>query len=204
MEENIRVIKSYQDYKYFLHQDKLANKFVKNSFLQSVINYIFPNPIEVFLELLRKYEFLHNTRNGSILRNFRLYLVRIKFRKQSLKLGFTIPINVFGPGLSLPHYGTIVVSRYAKIGKNCRLHAGVNIGASAGNKEAPKIGENVYIGPSAILFGNINIADNVTIGANATVNKSFLEKNCVIAGSPAKIVKSNFPIWWENNRLQLN
>lgn len=204
MELNFQKINSKADYKEWVRQDGLANSWNNRSSKRIIIEFLYPNPIEVFLKTLRKYEYLYNKNKKSILTWLKLAFVQVKFRRISTRLGFSIPINTFGPGLSIPHYGTIVVSRYAKIGKNCRLHAGVNIGASAGNKEAPKIGDNVYIGPGAILFGNINIADNVTIGANATVNKSFLEKNCVIAGSPAKIVKSNFPIWWENNRLQLN
>ena len=32
-------------------------------------------------------------------------------------------------------------------------------------------------------------------GANATVNKSFNESNVVVAGTPAKIVKTNVPSW---------
>lgn len=55
----------------------------------------------------------------------------------------------------------------------------------------------MYIGPGAILFGDITIADNVSIGANATVNRSFTEPNVVIAGTPAKIVKRNVPAWNE-------
>lgn len=112
-----------------------------------------------------------------------------------LRLGFTIPINVCGPGLSLAHYGTIVISQEARIGDNCRIHAGVNIGASGGGNKAPMIGNNVYIGPGAILFGNIEIADNVSVGANATVNKSFTIPNVVIAGTSAKIMKENALPW---------
>lgn len=81
------------------------------------------------------------------------------------------------------------------MGANCRLHACVNIGASGGSKKAPSIGDNVYIGPGAIIFGDIVIPDNVTIGANATVNKSFETENCVLAGTPAEIVKTNMPNW---------
>ena len=121
-----------------------------------------------------------------------------------IKLGFYIPANVFGPGLSLPHYGTIVVSKYAKIGCNCRLHVCTNIGASAGNKGAPVIGDNVYIGPGAILFGEINIADNITIGANTTVNKSFNTSNVVLAGSPAKVVKENYDNWVNFNKVSIS
>lgn len=116
-------------------------------------------------------------------------------------MGFSIPVNSFSYGLSIPHYGTIIVNPNAKIGSFCRLHAGVNIGASAGRPEAPQIGDNVYIGPGAILFGNIKIANNVTVGANATVNKDCLEENVVIAGSPAHVVKREMPNWTEFNKI---
>lgn len=120
-------------------------------------------------------------------------LAKYKFRKISVKLGFSIPLNVFGPGLSLAHRGNIIVNPQTKIGENCRIHVGVNIGAH--HDKAPRIGNNVYIGPGAIIFGDIEIADNISIGANATVNKSFTEENVVIAGTPAKIVKRDVPSW---------
>ena len=60
----------------------------------------------------------------------------------------------------------------------------------------------VYGGSAgAIIFGNITIADNVTIGANATVNKSCNQNNVVLAGSPASIVKDNYPSWIEFNKV---
>ena len=120
-------------------------------------------------------------------------LAKYKFRKISVKLGFSIPINVFGPGLSLPHRGNIIVNPQTRIGENCRIHVGVNIGAH--HDKAPKIGNNVYIGPGAIIFGDIEIADNISIGANATVNKSFTDPNVVIAGTPAKVVKTDVESW---------
>lgn len=111
------------------------------------------------------------------------------------KYNWTIPINVFGPGLAIVHAGTIVVSGSAQVGKNCRIHVCTNIGRAAirDGKEsgAPVIGDNVYIGPGAKLFGPIRIGDNTVIGANAVVNKSFEEGNCTIAGVPAKMVSSN-------------
>ena len=118
---------------------------------------------------------------------------KYRFRKISIKLGFSIPPNVFGPGLSLAHTGNIIINPNAHIGKNCRIHVGVNIGAH--HDKAPSIGNNVYIGPGAILFGDIQIADNISIGANATVNKSFTEPNVVIAGTPACVVKRNTSSW---------
>jgi serine O-acetyltransferase len=55
---------------------------------------------------------------------------------------------------------------------------------------APQIGNNVYIGPGAKIFGEIVIADNIAIGANSVVNKSFYEKGISIAGVPAKKINT--------------
>lgn len=74
------------------------------------------------------------------------------------------------------------------MGANCRLHVCVNIGMAADTREegAPHIGDNVYIGPGAKIFGPIEIADDIVVGANAVVNKSFLEKGITIGGIPAR------------------
>jgi serine O-acetyltransferase len=76
----------------------------------------------------------------------------------------------------------IVINDASIIGVNCRIHTCVNIGSTSGQKEAPIIGNNVYIAPGVKIFGGIHIADNIAIGANAVVNKSFLEPNITIAG----------------------
>ena len=84
-----------------------------------------------------------------------------------------------------------------KIGKNCRIQRMVGIGPSFGTNNCPTIGDNVYIGPGARLYGDIEIADNCWIGANAVVNKSFLEPYSVIAGVPAKVVKIETRNWMD-------
>ena len=92
----------------------------------------------------------------------------------------------FGPGLSIAHRGTIVVNSGARVGANCRLHVCVNIGTKAGyGEQAPVLGDNVYVGPGAKLYGSIVVGNNVAIGANAVVNKSFPQDNVVLAGVPA-------------------
>ena len=63
-----------------------------------------------------------------------------------------------------------------------------NIGESGGVAGAPVIGDNVYIGPGAKVYGSITIASNVAIAANAAVGKSFLNENKIIGGVPAKEV----------------
>lgn len=51
----------------------------------------------------------------------------------------------------------------------------VNIGAIQGSMKAPLIGNDVYIGPGAVIFGDIDIADGCYIGANVVVLKSVTE-----------------------------
>lgn len=195
------MIQSYEEYLSYLRQDRVALGIRSEGWIGKLKEWLFPDPIWKFERLMRRCEYLANCGNK---RNPMLLWYRIRYRKLSLKLGFSIPINTFGPGLSIVHYGTIIVNSAARIGKNCRLHACVNIGASRGSKRAPRIGDNVYIGPSAVIFGDICIANNVTIGANATVNKDCREANAVLAGTPAIVVKRDFPVWWRLNDLDLN
>lgn len=116
----------------------------------------------------------------------------MRYRKLSYKLGFSIPINVCGPGLALAHYGSIIINGNAIIGANCLIHSGVNIGTKAGaSDKAPKVGDYCYIGPGAKLFGDIIIPNHTAIGANAVVNKSFCEEYTSIAGVPATIKRTH-------------
>lgn len=108
-----------------------------------------------------------------------------------IRLGFEIPINVFGYGLRINHYGCLVVNGNARIGKFCDIHQGVNIGQNVEPGSVPTIGDNVWIGPGAKLFGRITIANRIMIGANAVVNKSFLEEDITITGVPARKVKDS-------------
>lgn len=181
------MIQSKKDYIYYLQQDKKALGINPVGFEAKLIHYLSPNPIWVFQKTMRKLEYYNNCRSKGLNKLFIAYL-RFRFKKISIKLGFSIPINVFGPGLSIVHYGTIVVNRRSKVGANCRMHACVNIGASGGSILAPQIGDNVYIAPGAKIYGDISIASNTAIGANAVVNKSFKDENTVLAGVPAKVI----------------
>jgi serine O-acetyltransferase len=116
------------------------------------------------------------------------YLYKYLFLKMGIKLGFSIPRNVFGPGLSIAHYGTIVVNAHAQIGSHCRIHEGVTIGSDKGTQDAPRIGDRVFIGSGAKILGGIRIADDIAIGANSVVTKSFTTPNVTIAGVPAKVI----------------
>lgn len=130
---------------------------------------------------LRRLEYLTNCRRWRLLSRA---VLEVMNHGLAVRLGVTVPKNVFGPGLCLVHRGTVVVSPLAKVGANCRIHPSTSIGDYNG---APTLGDNVYIGPGAKLFGPITIGNNVAIGANAVVNSSVGD-NCTIGGIPARVL----------------
>jgi len=162
----------------YLKQDKLA--LGRNSDKPG-----FTDEIWKFEILLRKLEYrLDSGKTGGpsgIITRF----YKLKFHKLSLKLGFTIPPHVFGPGLALPHYGTIVIHDEARVGRNCRVHDGVTIGATGGVRKSATIGDNVFLGSGCKIIGELTIADDVCIGAGAVVTKSITEPGTTWAGVPA-------------------
>jgi serine O-acetyltransferase len=182
------MIRSKKEYWEYLEADKIALGININGWKAKLKEFVLPDPIWRFQRKLRKLEYYRNCKKG-ILNKIYYFYQKYRFRQESIKLGFIIPENVFGPGLAIVHYGTIVVNYRARIGKNCRIHTCVNIGASGGNPEAPQMGDNVYIGPGAKIFGNIQIGNNIAISANSSVNTSFDENDILIAGSPAKRIK---------------
>ncbi|MEE2026121.1 serine O-acetyltransferase [Alkalimonas mucilaginosa] len=147
-------------------------------------NLIFNN-VWKYQRNLRKLEYVINCKKPKLAR----FYYRYKLKRLGSRLGFSIPPNVFGPGLAIAHIGPIIVNSAARIGANCRIHVCVNIGTAAGHEfKAPTIGNNCYIGPGVKMFGDITIGDNVAFGANAVVNKSFPDGNCTLGGIPAKII----------------
>lgn len=100
--------------------------------------------------------------------------------------GIDIPREArIGAGLNIAHFGGIFISPGAKIGRNLDISQDVTIGVSGegAKRGVPIIGDNVYIGPGAKLFGKIRIGNNVKIGANAVVYKD-IPNNAVVALKP--------------------
>lgn len=133
--------------------------------------------------LARKVRYYRENRKGlNILRS--LYYER-KYNILSQKSNISIR-GKFGKNLKVRHEN-IIINKYAELGDNVILHGNNCIGnRNNGTKDCPKIGNNVDIGYGVSIIGGITIADDIIIGANSLVNKSFLEKGIIIAGTPAK------------------
>lgn len=181
------MIKNKEDLKYYLERDRLADDYPgrKPKMFGS-----WPYKIWRFKILLRKAEYYRNKKNKNFIDKICEYIYLFRYTKTGMTLGYTIPLNVVEEGLSLPHYGTIVINANAHLGKNCRIMTDVCIGSTNGINKAAVIGENVYIGAGAKIIGSISIGDNVCIGANSVVTKD-IEANITVAGVPAKKVSDN-------------
>ena len=179
------MIESKSDLVKFLHYDKIALRIDEGKKRPK----LFSDEVWRFEIALRKAEYAYNCKKGIVNLPYRL-IRKFIYHKQSVKLGYTIPMNVFDMGLSIAHYGTIVVNDNARVGKFCRIQEGVNIGAS-GDEKAPIIGDYVFLGSGAKLMGDIKIGDHIAVGAGAVVVNSFEENNITFAGVPAIKISSN-------------
>ena len=176
------MIKSKDDLQFYLAADKFA---LDKKYSKPKIN----DDVWKFQILLRKVEYYKN-KNPSLLSIILLRAYQVRKHRLGIKLGFDIPPNVFGPGLRINHFGNIVVNGSAKVGMWCDIHQGVNIGSNnsaEGSILVPTIGSNVWIGPGAKIFGEIEIGNEVQIAANAVVNKNVAD-NKTVAGIPAKVI----------------
>ena len=121
--------------------------------------------------------------------NRKLFILKLLIKRplQSIEL-----FGDIGGGLLILHKQGCVV--YAeRVGKCFTVSQGVTIGKGHPNKEgrdAPVIGNNVRVCPNSVIFGGIDIGDNVVIGAGTVLNKS-VPNNCTVVGNPAKIIKMN-------------
>ena len=152
------------------------------------------DPVLRFTIVMRLTEYFLNTGKSPLLR----FPMMFWFRKLSLKLGLSLGPHIFGRGVAIVHQGLLIIDPTTRIGRNCRIPMGVHIGGAAVFIDAqraadysPRLGDNVYIGPGAKIYGPIRIGSNCTIGANAAVTKDFNGEGLLIAGVPAKVLAEN-------------
>jgi serine O-acetyltransferase len=101
-----------------------------------------------------------------------------------LALGIDISTNAsIGPGLYIAHFGGIFL--HGDLGRDCSVGQGVTIGFKGAGKSSrpPTIGDNVYIGTSAVIVGDIRIGNNVIVGANTTVVKDVPDGYTVVSAA---------------------
>jgi serine O-acetyltransferase len=126
-------------------------------------------------------------RNRAVRMPFSLAYKLLKVLAEILT-GIDLPCETkLGRRCRIDHFGGIIISGDAVFGDDCILRNGVTVGLRrTGRRGAPVIGNRVDIGAGAKILGNIQIGDDVAIGANAVVI-SDVPCNSIAVGVPATI-----------------
>jgi len=97
-----------------------------------------------------------------------------------------------GKGLYITHFGGIVISNCI-LGDHCTVNQRAQIEGDdfSSNAELSHIGDNVWIGPHAIIKKGIKIGDGATIAAGSVV-QADVDRHCLALGNPARILNKNF------------
>ncbi len=99
------------------------------------------------------------------------------------------PAAEIGPGLIISHGVGLVVGGSVRLGSGALLLHGVTLGsASPGTVDRmPEIGDNAFIGAGAKLIGAIRVGDDVVVGPNAVVTVDVPAGSRVLCGAEVEI-----------------
>lgn len=156
---------------------------------------LMPNPGLKFLTIFRLTQYFRK-RNRVLFYFFFLWLRSLKF-----KYGFDISYRTqIGSGFYIGHFGTVVIHGDTVIGDNCNISQGITFGVSNSGATigVPKIGNNVFVGPGACVFGAITIGNHVTIGANAVVTEDVPDYHTVLS-TKTKIISKDLSAFYIHN-----
>jgi serine O-acetyltransferase len=97
---------------------------------------------------------------------------------------------VIGRGTYLSDRGFLILGP-ERIGSGTLIHERVTIGVRAGGERRPSIGENVWIGPDCVIYGDVSFGDGATVLPGSVVSMN-VPARAVAAGNPAVIVCREF------------
>jgi serine O-acetyltransferase len=92
----------------------------------------------------------------------------------------------FGEGFVLIHSIGIVINGSVSGGRNVFLEHQVTIGAE--RRQAPRLGDDVFVGAGAKIIGAVRVGDGAKVGANAVV-VADVPAHSTVVGIPARVVR---------------
>lgn len=100
-----------------------------------------------------------------------------------------------GSGFYIGHVGDLLIGP-VKIGEDCNISAHCRMGRRTDGLGGgtPTIGDRVYIGSGAILFGPIHIGAGATIGPLTVVGRNVAPRS-MVSGNPMQVVRKD----WDNS-----
>lgn len=89
--------------------------------------------------------------------------------------------------------GKIIIGKGSYIGPNVGLITANHDFSNLDIHQEPKsivIGEKCWIGMNSVILPGVILGPNTIVGAGTVVTQSFEQGNCVIAGNPARVIRS--------------
>lgn len=181
---------SFNELKKYIRQDL---GYVNGKTIRSFLSRYLFEPGFKYIVWLRLTRFLYLTKHKILFGLSRMFL-----KHYGYKYHFDISYRAqIGPGLTIAHFGFIIVMSNDIIGDNCTLRPGVVFGKKlTADTGGANVGNNVDFGVGSKIIGEVQVGDNVTVGANAVITKD-VPSNTVVGGVPAKIIK-----WKETEQWQ--
>lgn len=123
---------------------------------------------------------------------YRYVAMYITFKIKTKYGCYLSPKAIIGKNLSLRHPVGVVIGDGVTIGDNATIYQGVTLGAARSGEGAkalyPNLSDEITIFAGACVLGNINISNNVIVGANSVLLVDATPDS-VYAGIPAKRIK---------------
>ena len=95
------------------------------------------------------------------------------------------------PNVYLSDRGYVFLGPW-RIGSGTLIHERVLIGAKAAQSDArPAIGDNVWIGPECVIYGDSRLGDGCTVLPGSVLSMNVPDR-AVVGGNPAVIVRKDF------------
>ncbi len=100
------------------------------------------------------------------------------------------PAAQIGPGLMIVHGVGLVIGASTQIGADAMLLQQVTLGASKYERRSqmPRLGDGVFVAAGARLIGDIEIGDNVFVGANTVVTQDVPSDSRVVSTAQIEIL----------------
>lgn len=140
-------------------------------------------------------------RTGHLARSIRFPLARkfvtlcYEFMRRRVRIRHGIEVNrrmTIGRRVRIVHQNSIVLHKWAVIGDDCMIRHGVTLGVTSDvwrADENPVLGANVHVGVGAAIVGRVRVGDNVRIGPNAVVMTDVPAGAMVVAPRSRVIVR---------------
>lgn len=106
-------------------------------------------------------------------------------RRVRIRYGIEVHRSMtIGRRVRIVHQNGIVLHQWSVIGDDSMIRHGVTLGVTSGvyrDDEYPTLGSNVHVGAGASVVGRVVVGDNVRIGPNAVVMTDVPANSIVVA-----------------------